>query len=38
MPMDEFINARRAQMEGKIRDFTGFLGIEILYVLIQLFV
>jgi hypothetical protein len=29
MPMDEFITAQSAQMEGKIRDFTGFLGIDI---------
>ena len=32
MPMDEFTNPRAAQMKGISRDFTGFLGIEILFV------
>jgi hypothetical protein len=33
MPMDEFINSRRPQMEGIFGDFQGFLGTKKLTVI-----
>ena len=32
MPMDAFTNPHASQMKGIFGDFTGFLGIEILFV------